>query len=195
MDYEGRYNELVEAARAVVEGNPGLCKIDERLSRLSKLLPEKESEDERIRKSLIRHFENKTKPYWNELAVKDIIAYLERQKDEVQRQFNLGVQAGREEVLYEMEKDQKPTNSEKPKEWSEEDEDRRHDILLTLEALRSSAGSTDTTIVYQHLIDWLKSLRPQPHWKPSEEDLTALEYCAEHTCPELLSLYLELKKL
>ena len=138
-------------------------------------IPElKESEDERIRKAILSRLKDAKDQGCNTYGgakIDECIAYLERQKE------------------------QKPTNSEKPKEWSEEDEDRRHDILLTLEALRSSAGSTDTTIVYQHLIDWLKSLRPQPHWKPSEEDLTALEYCAEHTCPELLSLYLELKKL
>lgn len=39
-------------------------------------------EDEKIIESLLRHFRRKykTKPYWNGIAVKDIIAYLEKQK-------------------------------------------------------------------------------------------------------------------
>ena len=94
-------------------------------------------------------------------------------------------------------------NIQPKQEWSEEDEDYRHDILLTLEALRSSAGSTDTNIVYQHLIDWLKSLRPQPQWKPSEEQIhiiglaiANLEPTGHHSlCHELEQLKDNLKKL
>ena len=46
------------------------------------LIPElAESEDERIRRKMIEHFKNKTKETWCNMPVKDIIAYLEKQKD------------------------------------------------------------------------------------------------------------------
>lgn len=41
------------------------------------------------------------------IGKKEMLSYLEKQKDEAQRQYNLGVQAGREEVMYELEKEQK----------------------------------------------------------------------------------------
>lgn len=67
--------------------------------------------DERIRKWLIEMVEELRKA--NPTNAKhngncsEAIAYLEKQKDEVQRQFNLGMQAGREDAMYEMEKEQK----------------------------------------------------------------------------------------
>ena len=51
---------------------------------------------------------------------------------------------------------------QKPAEWSEEDELMRTVIIQTLERF----GGRGTTGMQ---IDWLKSLHPQPHWKPSEE--------------------------
>lgn len=53
-------------------------------------------------------------------------------------------------------------------EWSEEDELMRNAVLNTLERIGDYG-----TIGMQK--DWLKSLRLQPHWKPSEEQISALE--------------------
>ena len=41
----------------------------------------KESEDERIRKAMLQHFKNKTKEKWCNIPVKDIISWLEKQKE------------------------------------------------------------------------------------------------------------------
>jgi len=73
----------------------------------------KESENEKIRKALIHLIseQNGILTAINGISVQDILAWLERQKDETQRQFNLGIQAGREEVMYELEKEQKPIRS------------------------------------------------------------------------------------
>lgn len=47
---------------------------------LEKMFPElKESEDEKIRKHLIKHFGNKSKEDWNDVPVKSILAWLEKQ--------------------------------------------------------------------------------------------------------------------
>lgn len=97
----------------------------------------------------------------------EALSYLEKQKDEAQRQFNLGVQAGKEEVMYEMEKEQKSA------EWSEEDDALLKEIVSFFR---------DGTVKLQHDIDLYagflekkyKSLRPLPHWKPSEEQIIAL---------------------
>lgn len=46
------------------------------------IVREKESEDERVRKHLVKHFQNKTKEDWNGMPVKDILAWLEKQGKE-----------------------------------------------------------------------------------------------------------------
>ena len=49
---------------------------------LEALAPElKENEDERIRKAMLQHFKNKTKEKWCNIPVKDIISWLEKQKE------------------------------------------------------------------------------------------------------------------
>lgn len=78
MDYEKEYNEMVRRCKELHESGNALTK-----QQMEIVCPQlAESEDERIRKGLLRHFKNKTKPYWNEIAVKDIIAYLERLKEQ-----------------------------------------------------------------------------------------------------------------
>ena len=56
-------------------------------------------------------------------------------------------------------------------EWSEEDEEMLNSTILFVE------HSAVTTIGKEkgNVISWLKSLRPQNTWKPSETDITILE--------------------
>lgn len=55
---------------------------DEERTAWEVLVPElAESDDERIRRKMIDHFKAKTKETWCNMPVKDIIAYLEKQKD------------------------------------------------------------------------------------------------------------------
>ena len=50
---------------------------------LETLIPElRVSEDERIRRKMLEHFRNKTKETWCNIPVKDIITYLEKQKEQ-----------------------------------------------------------------------------------------------------------------
>ena len=73
-------------------------------------------------------------------------------------------------------------------EWSEEDEKALNSVL-----------SSGKTVLTESNRKWLKSLRPQPHWKPSEEQLDALlaSYSDEgvYDYDVLKSLYNDLKKL
>ena len=83
-------------------------------------------------------------------------------------------------------------------EWSEEDER----ILLRLIAHFDWHGDTRFTKEdCQEATNWLKSLRPQKQWKPTEEQMEALDYYANSLCTYcdrqdvLRSLYNDLKKL
>ena len=85
-------------------------------------------------------------------------------------------------------------------EWSEEDEDVINHLLAICagaKRYRQFAGCLQEDITkYQ---TWLKSLRPQNHWKPSEEQMGALfeahkQMSAVYHMP-LITLYNDLKKL
>ena len=95
-----------------------------------------------------------------------------------------------------------------PAEWSEEDEKMIWDIVAVLEAdivenKKKFPYALSLHEQYKKMVAWLKSLRPQSHWKPSEEQMKALEktiYITNYGCnPDrinaLSSLYGQLKKL
>ena len=65
------------------------------------------------------------------------------------------------------------------KEWSEEDSIRLQRIIDFLWYNRK--GDTDTIYQQEQDIDWLKSLRPQNRWKPSDEQMEALDWQVENT--------------
>ena len=80
-------------------------------------------------------------------------------------------------------------------EWSEEDEIYYKRVQLSIEWARAhnriSEGSCDEQL------NWLKSLRPQKRWKPSDEQMKALWLYAEQNNYDgavLTSLYNDLKK-
>lgn len=68
----------------------------------------------------------------------------------------------------------KGRNEQKPAECSEEDEGMLNCIIATL--CEESHGGRETN---DKMVTWLenrlKSLRPQPHWKPSEEQMNSLQ--------------------
>lgn len=89
--------------------------------------------------------------------------------------------------------------SYKRQEWSEEDENTLNGIIEDLNSLKQSNPSDISKGVYQEEIDWLESLRPQSHWKPSKEHMEALLWCVAHLGGAdhrvLGELYEHLKKL
>lgn len=101
-----------------------------------------------------------------------------------------------------------PINSEdeyqlvEQKSWSEEDEKMKSLIISTL----TSMGTLNLERYYHMNLDevkeWLKSLKPQPRWKPTEEQMEALNWIAYNyalmdkgTEEKLQSLYNDLKSL
>lgn len=97
-------------------------------------------------------------------------------------------------------------------EWSEEDEKFFKTALWHISYSVSNGDTTDchcdTTNWLKGVKERLKSLRPQSHWKPSEEQMKALEYfvqkhkaeanaatCVWQDYENLVSLRNDLKKL
>lgn len=64
---------------------------------------------------------------------------------------------------------QKEQKEQKPTEWSEEDKHCIHQLILFCE----NCMQQDSEAI--RCSTWLKSLRPQPHWKPSEEQIKVLD--------------------
>ena len=82
---------------------------------------------------------------------------------------------------------------QKPAEWSEEDESNIQVIECAL--YDSKTISHDD---YLRVMDWFKSLRTKPHWKPSEEEMEALSNATalnEEQGAALYSLFYHLQKL
>ena len=81
-------------------------------------------------------------------------------------------------------------------EWSDKDEKMLNEIVLDLKLLKNKDAGEEGKAAYQREIDWLKSLKPQNHWKPSDLQLEALE-SAYKQLPNiqhfLQSLYNDLK--
>ena len=72
-------------------------------------------------------------------------------------------------------------------EWSEEDESYLNTTIAYLKDAKEFKKTAENCII------WLKSLRPQLHWKPSENELEVLRLVAEKDGTCLMGLYEKLK--
>lgn len=178
------------------------------------IVREKESEDERIYNLICSSIKNEVliaSPRNKKLA----LAYLEKQKEQKEKELDVKDYRLRDTweyidefikkfgripkdidelsvcVDYVIEHKFIDEKYQKTIEWSDED---KAMLKVAIAVLRR----------YSHddVADWLKSLRHQPHWKPSEEQIDALNslnVCGEFTYigqqNELISLYNDLKKL
>lgn len=156
------------------------------------LIPElKDSEDERIRKALIHLISEQDGILTaiNGISVKDVLAYLEKQKDleaEIEKAYKTA-----DKVQYEMGFDA-GVASVQPVEWSEEDRDKVAQYLHDRDERMLWSEATKITS------DILDILRPQPHWKPSVEQMRAVFDASERNDKlgsVLSTLYNDLKKL
>ena len=93
-------------------------------------------------------------------------------------------------------------NLQPKQEWSGEDEKTRLDTIRILEtASPIPQDNGKVQLRFSKNILWLKSLRPQPGWKPSEQQMQTLKDVIDRaplTCRQevqLVSLYNDLKKL
>ena len=164
-----RYLEALEQARNYYPDNLFLDTIFPELA---------ESEDERIRKHIIEILENLSPCHWDGDERPKCIAYLEKQKEQ------------------------------KPAEWSEEDKEMLDFAIRAIGLCRQYAINNqvngysklpDVPKRYEELRNWLNSLRPKPHWKPSEKQMQALRHAymimSGQAGTDLANLYYDLKKL
>ena len=180
------YDDALERARALWREAIEKEYANDYLKDYETIFPElRESEDEKIRKWLVDYFGSIKETVWihRDITCEQILAYLEKQKEQKPASFSCGhenetewaelqsefknineaFEDGKKEVVAHPEK----YGLCKPAEWSEEDELMRTAIIQTLE----NFGGRGTTGMQ---ISWLKSL--QPSWKPSEEDIKMLEH-------------------
>jgi hypothetical protein len=220
-----RYDELLlKLQKAKVDDN--VC--DEMYYRvINDIVPElKESEDENIRKAIHIYFDwlDGRKDYQpkGEYTIRDMIAWLEKQGEQKQdpcdnckevrlnchnfpcvkkRAFKQGKSAL--EVINEEDVDNANKVEQNPAVWSEIDEANLEDsIYFVKEFRRSNLCDNESRLQKSRTcIEWLKSLRPQSTWKPSDEQMEVLlsevngwkKGCSKQKVLE--SLYNDLKKL
>ena len=178
MDYEKTYKDALEWMRSIYPTLTGAAKED-----AEHYFPGlKESEDERIRGAILIYLDwldgRKDCQPKGDYSIRDMIAYLEKQKE------------------------QQSTNSEIPKEWTEEDSFAIKEIQVALSQHCTSEKHR------RNLCRWLDlhcnayplPEKLYPHWKPSEEQMESL-YNAVVRCRacsntvHLPELYEDLKTL
>ncbi|MBQ7911856.1 MAG: hypothetical protein IJ363_13865 [Clostridia bacterium] len=185
MNYEQKYNEALERAQKATRAGSDVA-----MDIVQYIFPElRESEDERMLRTIIRGFENwksNGNLLFNLTDVDDILAYLERQKEPKWGEEEERILKG---IIGKIDHDQtygvskmemllflKSLRPQPKPEWSEEDEKMIKSILFVLESFVSHSESASspslitTYPTYHKEIDWLKSLRPQPKPEWSEED-------------------------
>ena len=158
MNYEKAYKEALERAKQFSE-NPLL---EDSGNVVEYIFPElKESEDEKIRKELIKVFSNREKylidQSFGDITVSEVLAWLEKQGEKLPVGFYYVNSEGKKfysdtfkygDVILHVEKqdEQKPA-------WGEEDEA----FLNTTIAYLKDANEFKKTA--ENCIDWLKSLK------------------------------------
>ena len=167
MDYEKAYKEALGRAKSFQEKFGG--------DYAGYIFPElKESEDERIRKTLVKLISDIDGGYPFEkygILKKDALAYLEKQKDlptdeEMKATLRMEYEKGRADAIAET----------SPAEWSVEDYKTKRNLMSLLTNLRVNGKITEET--YQKYYPWLKSPRPQSNWKHlSEKDTFIRDRC------------------
>jgi transposase-like protein len=190
------YDEAVKRAKELLE--IGVKDARDKRVVLSFFPELKESEDEKIRKELIKHLKEGAEGYEPAGGSSDYqrwLAWLEKQNGNIggiSPNWSEEDKAHIESILERLEgmckkgatytatrfavsqdidwlKSLKGRVQPQPKqEWSEEDEHRIKDTIYFLDTAKKHYASTEEL---DACIDWLKSLRPHQQWKPSSEQI------------------------
>lgn len=138
----------------------------------------KESDDEKIRKEIIHVFKGQTS-FTSEECAKKYIAWLEKQGEHAKFRESIQVgdnvtrnEAGQLVNLSQLERIAKPR--EQKLSCSEEDEKMLKSCITILEQTNVARNEWP---INEAEDDWLKSIKPR--WKPSEQNIKDLEWCAD----------------
>lgn len=166
------YDEKLYIARCLI-ADPNVSDSDKFY--IKELFPEViESEDERIRKELIEHVKDQQSSFISAPDCRD------KYEEEENNKYNswlawLEKQGGKETT-----------------EWSKEDERLLNNMVIVIQDYYNKEDA-------QSLISWLKSLKHQNLWKPSDEQIKALKQAKTDACGKpyfnaLASLYVNLQE-
>lgn len=152
---------------------------------LDTIIPElKESEDEKIRKALVRF--HKGTIDIDGIKGEDILAWLEKQgqkltDDEMTQVLRTEYEKGRADAIAEMQK-----------EWSDKEKQMYADII---EATKKSGIFKEA--YKRELVDFLNSLKERYAWKPSDEQIVVLELASKYErvfTPKQIDILIGLKE-
>ena len=214
MDYKKKYEQALECAKSCMID--GLAKSSSIEEVIQLIFPElKESEDERIRREIIECLKHNALGYSDNTRNR-WIAWLEKQGEQkpdfchhevdfsdCSEEYRRAYYDGWNNCNQQHEQ---LKGEQKPVEWSEEDTERLVKIGECLIRYGNILHDKAACDVFQ-LSEWLKSLKPQNHWKPSEEQINSLNYFIKlwgksdeqleyvKIFNDVKSLYNELKKL
>lgn len=207
MDYEKKYKEALERIKDNEPDENGIIHI-----RPFEIFPElkeiKKSEDEGICRKLIAFLKQCKAVYGDGfkqfgLDIDDALAWLEKQGK--QKLLNKCMYSNDNYTDEERKVlcdgcDEDCKLKQKPVEWSDEDENRLNHIIQFLED-KDRWKDAERAFPIEEDVRWLKSLRIRKQWKPSEEQVLALEaiLTVSPQSPSmqsvLIELYKQLKKL
>lgn len=189
MDYKKKYNEAFERAKEKYAMFEGMKQGDV----LEDVFPElKESEGEKIRKSLLEYLHTLPNHYAHcGVCVPEWISWLEKQGEQKTTIIIPNSRVGCE------------ANCTTTKEWSEEDERLIEEAAECLRKYADKVQGVNSTVYILSLADRIESLRHQKQWKPSDEQIKALDFAIDCTvyqefqdkCMVLKELLEQLKKL
>ena len=185
MDYKNKYNNALEKLQEALAPKDGREISGLTRGCIEEIFPELAmSEDEKIRKEIVRFIQMEVE---DEIVGNKWLAWLEKQKsvEEIVARckdswYNEGKIAGMAEGLSDEEKYQQgwhdalEKQNEQNHAWSEEDKNFMYDTLSNLTELKDRYGEGYGNV--EKCIEWLKSLRHQKQWKPSDEQTKALEH-------------------
>ena len=179
------YDEALKRAKSVFPNDAKTELANAKARVLKYVFPElKESEDERIRQFIIKWFSGK-EDWSNRFSVsrQQVLTWLEKQGEHAnfRNKILIGdhVTRNRDGVLVNLSQlnrvakpadvESKEQSEQKPV-WSEEDDTFFKAIIRDIENIQyiSEYAKKDR-------INWLKSLRPQKQWKPTDLQIEALE--------------------
>ena len=195
MNYEEKYKEALDLMKDCVPDENGLVHVHP-----EDIFPElRESEDDRIRKGIIRNLEylaDRAEGFVKD-ELKERISWLEKQgetftKKDVDNAYIEGMAFAKNEL-----EKQKPA-------WSEEDENILQGIWDEILANKHNAKEYEWK-TYDKFLAWLESLKARYTWKPSNEQIEAIrlarafvtdDFSATQSLSEkLIELEEQLKKL
>ena len=173
MDYEKKYNDVLERAKSVIKecgDNKG------RITMIESIFPELASEDERIRRNLIEHLQYEV----DDMAKRDCVLEFEAEIEELSKYI----------VWLEKQGEQKPY-------WSEDDEKMMQCIQNYANSSASNFDYDNIRIWFRNI-----KKRVQPRWKPTDGQMQALELIVQYHVfadqdkrEKIVALFNDLKKL